>query len=458
MEFVGKLSEARRRLIWRQFFGNAFWVLLAGLGIFFLGRIFHIRWEWILAAGLGLPLGVSVIAALLRWKNPAAVAVELDRCANAKDRFVSALVLRRREGGLAGSALREINGYASRLRVADIIRPGFSRTWLWLLLPAAAIFFLEFWQARRAEALRPELAEAQKMVEQARELIGREAAKDPEIEEIARELQAALQQIQASSHPVKDALKALSEAERKLEAGRSFDAAEAGALAAELADSHPRMAENLRAGRNEEAAREIGKVDPQELARALKQAAEHLKNARLRSLSQAGAGEMQRQAAAFLQGGGEQSRRKLLSGLADMKAGRMAGKAEEGTEGQTPRESSEDGKNSRESRDKLADNAPSGAPGSEKDSGRGPDVSGLRERRGTGAGRDELLTGAAGEGETTTQIFQFTGNQNAEARRAFRSAYEKAAPAQLDAIEQENIPVGSRIMVRDYFEAIRPKE
>jgi hypothetical protein len=32
------------------------------------------------------------------------------------------------------------------------------------------------------------------------------------------------------------------------------------------------------------------------------------------------------------------------------------------------------------------------------------------------------------------------------------------APAAEDAVQQENIPLGSRLLIKRYFEAIRPKE
>jgi hypothetical protein len=42
--------------------------------------------------------------------------------------------------------------------------------------------------------------------------------------------------------------------------------------------------------------------------------------------------------------------------------------------------------------------------------------------------------------------------------RKFKELYEAMAPAAEDAVQQENIPLGSRFLVRRYFESIRPKE
>ena len=45
-----------------------------------------------------------------------------------------------------------------------------------------------------------------------------------------------------------------------------------------------------------------------------------------------------------------------------------------------------------------------------------------------------------------------------KATAAYRDLYGVMAPAAQDAVEQENIPLGARVYVRKYFEAIRPPE
>lgn len=462
MEFGRKLSEARRRLIRQQYLDYVFPGLAGAVFGIFLGRLWRIPLEQVVPPALGLALVAAALAAFWRWRREADVAEELDRRTGSKDRFCSALALQRDPGAwtLADSALREINAYASALGVREAISLKVPRTALWILLPLACLAALELWRDHRAKAIQPELAQAEEMVRRAQELAEEEAKKDPELEEIARELAQAAQQLKESSDPLREAMKALSGAERKLASAEQegLDAAAAEALAAGLSESHPQLAENLRAQDYEEAARQVSTVDPEELAKALEQAARHLENARLRRMAQSGRAQMQKQMIGMLQSGqGAQGRRRLLSGLQDMKNGRMAGN--QGAGEQNPAEgpgNGKDGKNAQSNPDGQA--PPSGAPGSEKDFGEGSDIAGQQERRSLAHGSDEFLEGTLGEGGATSQTIQFSGNEEAAARRQFRSAYEKAAPAELDAVEQENIPAGSRSMVRRYFEAIRPKE
>ena len=73
-------------------------------------------------------------------------------------------------------------------------------------------------------------------------------------------------------------------------------------------------------------------------------------------------------------------------------------------------------------------------------------------------GSEDFLQGEIGDGASLVQLFRAAGGDDPQARRAYRSAYQVAAPAALDAVNQENIPAGSRLLVRRYFESIRPKE
>ena len=47
---------------------------------------------------------------------------------------------------------------------------------------------------------------------------------------------------------------------------------------------------------------------------------------------------------------------------------------------------------------------------------------------------------------------------NSKSNRAYKNLYDAMAPAAQDAVLQENIPLGSRFLIKRYFEAIRPKE
>ncbi len=100
---------------------------------------------------------------------------------------------------------------------------------------------------------------------------------------------------------------------------------------------------------------------------------------------------------------------------------------------------------------------PSGAPGSERDQGRNDkifDDKAAVARPTTGAAK--RLQGMPGEGESAQELVNTAGDSS-KAGRAYRQLYEAAAPAARDAVEQENIPLGSRRFVRRYFENIRPQ-
>lgn len=100
---------------------------------------------------------------------------------------------------------------------------------------------------------------------------------------------------------------------------------------------------------------------------------------------------------------------------------------------------------------------PSGMPGTERDEGHSDkifDDKPVAADPKTGAAK--RLEGLPGEGESLQELVNTAGDSS-KAGRAYRQLYEAAAPAAQDAVEQENIPLGSRRFVRRYFENIRPQ-
>ena len=51
-----------------------------------------------------------------------------------------------------------------------------------------------------------------------------------------------------------------------------------------------------------------------------------------------------------------------------------------------------------------------------------------------------------------------TAGDKSKAARRYKELYNAMAPAAENAVEQENIPLGSRFFIKRYFESIRPKE
>jgi hypothetical protein len=99
---------------------------------------------------------------------------------------------------------------------------------------------------------------------------------------------------------------------------------------------------------------------------------------------------------------------------------------------------------------------PSGRAGSERDFGTTETPFGTRTPQ-QDKGGELALKGQLNPGETLSMMLPSTGDTSKSARK-FKELYEAMAPAAEDAVQQENIPLGSRFLVRRYFEAIRPKE
>jgi hypothetical protein len=458
-----QLKEARRWLVLQQFLDYAVWGLFTGLAVLAVSRatsasFARVEVSWPVA--IAPPLTLAALAGISRWLSLKSVARELDARARTKDRFVTALALPANETGLLlDAARRETSQFASTLRLGEHLRlraPG--RKALWLLLPLAALALLEGLHERRANRLAPELADAQKLIEQVRRAADLEAKQDKEFQKISEQLQDTERQLTHSPEPLREALRTLADLEQKLSPPSGLDTAETIALAEALARDHAELASNLRSGKNVEAARGVAQLDPADLANALEQAARHLKTRRLRELAE------QPPAAAKLRvgiilgsshGSGDETGRRFVSVLRDLKSGTQAS-ADQGTQGL---ESVGGAPGSEKSTASAADNAPpAGEPGSENDLGRGSDRS---EEAGSVVPpqvSDDFVAGEIGEGASLVEIFRAAGNDDPEARRAYRSAYQTAAPAALDAVSREQIPTGSRLLVRRYFEAIRPKE
>ncbi len=222
-----------------------------------------------------------------RWRSLRSVALELDARAKTKDRFLTALALPANETrALLGAARRETSKFASTLSPCEHLALRIpAKKALWLLLPVIALGLWEGFRVWQARDLAPELAAAQKLVEQARRAAELEADKDEALQRIAEQLQRTEHQLNVSKEPLREALRTLSDLEQRLSSQSTLDAAEAGALAEALSRNHAELASNLRAGRNAEAAKNLAKLDPAELATALEQAARHLEARRLRELA-----------------------------------------------------------------------------------------------------------------------------------------------------------------------------
>ena len=337
---IRQLREARRRLVLQQFLDYAVWALLTGLAILAVSHATSPSFPkagvfWL--AAILCPLTLAALAGLYRWRSLKTVARELDARARTKDRFLTALALPTTEtGSLFDAARRETSAFAASLRLCEHLRlkpPG--KKALWLLAPLAALGLLEGFHEWSAKRLAPELAMAQKLIEQARRAAELEAKRDKDFLQITEQLQNTERQLTDSPELLREALRALAELERKFSPQSELDAAETIALAEALAQNHAELASNLRSGKNADAAKGVAQLDSAELANALEQAARHLETRRLRELADMAPAAAKLQLGMMLgssRGSGNETGRRFVSMLRDMKSGTQ-GSAREPVQG-----------------------------------------------------------------------------------------------------------------------------
>ena len=138
-------------------------------------------------AAVAISLILAAFGAMRRWQSLRSVALELDVRAKTKDRFLTALSLPANETrALLGAARRETSTFASTLSPREHLALRIpAKKALWLLLPVIALGLWEGFRVWKAMDLAPELAAAQKLVEQARRAAELEADKDETLQRIA---------------------------------------------------------------------------------------------------------------------------------------------------------------------------------------------------------------------------------------------------------------------------------
>lgn len=158
----------------------------------------------------------------------------------------------------------------------------------------------------------------------------------------------------------------------------------------------------------------------------------------------------------------DQDLKNLLSALQRMKEGQQGGGGEpqgepgEG-EGQPGTISMQGFSNTEKNGDPGTPDPhlPSGKAGSEKDEGTTENPFG---HNGTAAEsqRSAQMSGKLAEGESLSALVPSAAKGDAKATRRYRELTDAAAAAAAEAVNQEEIPLGARFLIRRYFEAIRP--
>lgn len=462
-----KLRQARRRLTSEHFLALAAWALVLGFSALGILRgmalvipkfpqFSTVTFGWIFT----IPLVLAAVVAIGYWWNDRRVARELDVRGSTGDRFLTALDLRDADPvGLTVSVQQEVARFAASFSLSQALRIAvpFHR-YLWILIPLLALFGVERMLHLRQAQIAPEQTRAKALLAAVRQA-AEKYPQDKALQEEAQKLESTEEQLDTSIEPLREALRALSDLEQSLAAQTQLTPGESKALADALSASNPQLASDLRSGNQDAAADSLSQLDPKSVAKALEEAARHLEKSRLRELSPQSQQEAQTRLVKMVSPSEPNSsdRSQFRAQVQDLKSGSSQAQDDapaapgEG-EGDSPpgKEKAGSGENDQA--------PPGGSPGSEQDKGRGSDLTGEADPTHKTSGPDEFLPGTSGDGASLVEIFRASGRDDPEARQAYRSAYDSAQPAALDAVNREEIPPGSRILVRRYFEAIRPKE
>jgi hypothetical protein len=415
-------------------------------------------------------------------------------------------------------AVKECTQFVRAGKFSQLIRVRLPRETFWLVVPVVAIALLQ-WEAQHTFADREaEKAAARAAVEDTAkhlEQLARETAKASELnkadelKKLAEQLKRSAEQLRANATNPEDAgksaLRELSALEQMVQDMQKSPAAltpeEMQALAKALAqnDETKAAAAALAAGDQAKAADELEKemqklagqkddAASEEVRKALEDAVKQLaqskqlseamqKLAKELQKSQAQQGgnssEAAKQLAQMLrqmaqgksgqQSGGKQSAatlEQLLAALENMKAGegqsqqgdQPASQPQSGVKMQSFAQSSPNGP------PMPGDpSMPSGHPGGERDTGTTDSPFGKDQNAAGKDAQHQQVTGRMGDGESLQQSLQSAGDHS-KSNRGYKNLYEAMAPAAQDAVLQENIPLGSRFLIKRYFESIRPQE
>jgi uncharacterized protein YfkK (UPF0435 family) len=467
-------------------------------------------------------LGLALVATVVRRRSLVETAGILDRLGGTRDRFLTALAFSNpastADSEMHALAVHECTQFVRAGRFSGLISIRIPRQTGWLAVPILALVFLQ-WEAshtftERAEekaAARAAVEDTAKHLEQlARETAkASEQDKADELKKLAKQLQRSADQLRANATNPEDAkkselrelsaleqmvkemqkspsaltpeemkalAKALAENEATKEAAAALAQGDPAKAAAELEKAMQKLAEQKDDATSEEVRQALEKAlkelaQQKQLSAAAQKLAQQLKNSPAQSGGNSSEAakqlaEMLRQMAQGKSGQqsqgqpGGQSMQSLLAALENMKAGEGQNKeSDQPSPGQSP----SSGVSVQSFAQTNPGNAPgdprlpSGHPGGEHDVGTTDSPFGQQQGPVGQADRKEQISGRAGEGQSLQQSLLSAGD-NSKSNRRYKDLYEAMAPAAQDAVLQENIPLGSRFLIKRYFEAIRPKE
>lgn len=495
-----KLQAFTARLLAIRLLEAASRALLIGLGVLVLWSALS-RWQpglyWSWPAGAAVVAAVLIGAMLAAWLRLPRVekrARLLDRLAAAKDRFATAVAFQAlpAPSPMQSLALAECRRHAAQVQLSRIAPLRLPREVYWLWAPVAALCLLELagrTEVRTRQAARlaavEEIAPTARALEEMARKAEAASSEDSALRRAAEEMRAAAKRIrQEALEPEQarlNALRELSELEKIIAAQKQGTQPPA---TGELADLQKALqtdpttqaaAEALRQqdltkaiAELEKAAAELAQREPQQpdasnAQQALREALQKLVENKQRSeamqaLAQQLAGAkgselLQKLAELLKKAGGQQkgepsgapgapmdaeALQKLLAALEELKLGRPGeGAGQQLALGQTGP-------------------IPSGLPGSERDEGTTETPFGKVEEPAPNQTEALALRGTPGEGAASSAALP-AGQPSGDAKQPYRQVYEAMAAAAEDAVVREEIPLGSRVLVKRYFEAIRPQ-
>lgn len=531
---AARLRAVRRRLLAQRLLN---WLgaglLAAGGALLAIGAIqlrlgqAPFQGAWV-AGAAGAALLAAAIGGAVGWKTLPETARWIDARAGTHDRFQTALAFGQRAEPTPFEALTlaECARYIAVFPVPRWTPIRVPRQAAWIAIPAISLALicwhaaLGIGQAPPAPALDAAVAQRANALEKLAEKLKQvqpAAAKSPELDRLAAEMQAAAKRLKSDSgqdaaSKTKSALGELSSLEAMLDAMKqagqspSVSPAELAALAAALAanDQTRAAGESLQKGELEKAAGQLESLLQQLKAQgnatqALAQLAQSLQE-QAAKLTEAEKNEVARQmeqAAQSAQSGETQLSEQALQRLAELL--RRAGK--NGANGQLSRGSGQgtpmterqlesllsalenmknglqqgngqpspgDGNGNQRSLAMVESfgkpgqpgggQGATGAPGSERDEGtRDNPLGGPAQAPPAPTGPASRIEGILGNGQSLEELVGANADRS-KSSRPYKELYQALAPAAQDAVEQEDIPLGSRPFIRRYFENIRPRD
>jgi hypothetical protein len=471
----------------------------------------------LLATAAVVALLAGIAPSLLRRRTLAQVAEQVDEIGATKDRLVTALALHDGNGRLDTLARHECEAYLASRNLQPLIPLHPPRAGAWLVVPLVALGLLQLdFQGQReirlAEAAKAQqsIGETVRQVEQLalQTRAASEQAKSDELKKLAEELQRSAERLRTetkSEDAQKAALRELSSLEEMMrELQRQPSPPDEAKELAKALSTLPGMQDVLNALNQDDLAaaeeamdralkeqkenrpdqlteeqveknlREAmqGLADRRRLSEALQKLADQMKQKGGEGASHSA----MQQLAKMLQqmrtqgqqasGSGSQQQQmtlqELIAALENMKFGDGDSQSNQASNDQTPgggkivTMQSFGSANPQGSPQPGDANLPSGRPGSEHDFGTTDTPFGGKNDP-QEKGGELAVKGQLSEGESLSMMLPSAGDKSKSARR-YKELYEAAAGAAENAVEQENIPLGSRFLIKRYFESIRPRE